>query len=383
MPKSPKILTVYYKHKPGGFCKRLQMKIEAYLDKGWHVHYVAVEAFPYSHPNLFPHILPTPFQNHDSLPFWIYFFLTAPFYVLATGLKEKVDLISVFSSQYAFICGLARWVLNVPMLTFIRFLPQGNPTPGPHESSLLTRMENCIEKMGLIFSDRILANADAVLKAVTQWVTQAAGKTATLYNHIEEIDFDRQEQKRKLIEEFSLAANSFIIATSGVLQKRKNLDCLVRAFASVKHPRSVLLIIGDGEQRNPLEQLAADLKVSDRIRFTGWRQDVLQLIQGADLFIFASSQEGMANSLLEAVAFGIPCLVSNIPENQEVITHSEQHFSPDHPEMLAEKINRIMEDETYYDTLRETTLVEKKRFLFDWQGEIIRHVEALLQRGKK
>lgn len=383
MPKSPKVLTVYYKHKPGGFCKRLQMKIEAYLAKGWQVHYVAVEPFPYSHPNLFPHILPTPFQKHDSLPFWIYFFLTAPIYVLAAGIKEKVNLISVFSSQYAFICGLTKWALRVPMLTFIRFLPTSQTAHGLRQSSFVTCMESSIEKIGLMFSDRILVNADAVLKAVTHWVPQAAGKTATLYNHIEENPFDKNPQRKKLIEEFSLTADSFIIATSGVLHKRKNLDHLMRAFANGKQPRSVLLIIGDGEQRKSLEQLAVDLGVNERIHFSGWREDVLQLIQGADLFVFASSQEGMANSLLEAVASGVPCLVSDIPENREVITHREQHFAADQPEMLAEKINRLIEDKTYYDALREATLAEKKRFLFDWQGEIIREAEALLQREKK
>ena len=108
MPKPVKILTVYYKHKLGGFCKRLRMKIEAYLEKGWEVHYVSVEPFPYSHENLIPHILPTPMHQHDTVFFWIYFFTVSPWYVLWVAMKNRVDLISIFSTLYALIAGPAK-----------------------------------------------------------------------------------------------------------------------------------------------------------------------------------------------------------------------------------------------------------------------------------
>ena len=45
------------------------MKINAHLEQGWKVHYIAVEPFPYKHKNLIPHILTTPFKNHDTLFF--------------------------------------------------------------------------------------------------------------------------------------------------------------------------------------------------------------------------------------------------------------------------------------------------------------------------
>ena len=86
----PRVLTVYYKHKPGGFCQRLKFKIEALLNNGWEVHYIAVEPFPYAHPNLKPHILPIPMDSHDSLLFWIYFFTTVPFFTIWIGIKNNI-----------------------------------------------------------------------------------------------------------------------------------------------------------------------------------------------------------------------------------------------------------------------------------------------------
>ncbi|GJL80162.1 MAG: hypothetical protein NPINA01_31510 [Nitrospinaceae bacterium] len=382
MPNTTEILTIYYKHKPGGFCKRLQMKIEAYLDKGWRVHYIAVEPFPYDDPKLIPHILPTPMQSHDSIAFWIYFFLTAPIYTTLVGMKNKINLISIFSPLYALISSPAKWVLNVPLITFVRFPPHRNTKFSYRESRLVTWIEGYLEKMGLAFSNRILAASETVRSAILARYPKAAGKTTVLYNHLQKVQCDKKSQKKRLVEEFSLTGNPFIVATSGLLHKRKNQDCLLRAFAEVEKPEAVLFIIGDGDQMEPLKQLADELGVKERTVFTGWREDVLDLIQGADLFAFCSSQEGLSNSLLEAVAAGLPCLVSDVPENREVIQNPEQHFSSDNPPALAEKITRAIEDREYYDRLLQSTKEDRKRFVFDWNGEIISEAEGVMNRLK-
>jgi glycosyltransferase involved in cell wall biosynthesis len=382
MTQPTQILTIYYKHKPGGFCKRLRMKIEAYLDRGWTVHYIAVEPFPYSHPNLIAHILPTPMRNHDSIPFWVYFFLTVPLYMAWVGMKQRAHLISVFSPLYALISAPAKWVLNVPMITFVRFPPHQNPVFSYRESCLITWMEGFFEKLGLAFSDKVLATSQAVREAIVKLCPKARGKTEVLYNHLEETAFDKGFRKDRLIEEFSLSENTFIIVTTGILHKRKNQDCLLRAFATAGKPQSVLMIIGDGEQRESLEQLAVELSVAERTIFTGWRNDVLELVQGADLFVFGSTQEGLSNSILEAISVGLPCLVSDVPENREVVSNPEQYFHPDQPAVLAEKIIRAIEDRKHYARLLQSTLEDKKRFLFDWQGEIVREAEQLLNRSQ-
>ena len=377
-----KILTIYYKHKPGGFCKRLRMKIHAYLDRGWVVHYVAVEPFPYSHPNLITHILPTPMRNHDSIPFWIYFFFAAPFYLARVGMINKVHLISVFSPLYALISVPAKWFLKVPMITFVRFPPHRNAEFSFQESGMVTRLKTILDKIGLAFSDRVLATSNAVREAILKRHSRSRKKIGVLYNHLENIQTDRNLQKERLTKEFSLTGDPFIIATSGVLHKRKNQDFLLRALAEAETPRAVLIIVGDGDQKEILKKLAEELGVAEQTIFTGWREDVMEIIQGADLFAYSSFKEGLSNSLLEAVAVGIPCLVSDTPENREVISNPEQHFSADQPLELAKKFNQAIDDREYYDGLVKSTLEDRKRFVFDWNAEIIREAEGLLNRPK-
>ncbi len=376
------VLTIYYKHKPGGFCKRLKMKIEAYLENGWVVHYVAVEPFPYSHPNLIPHILPTPMRSHDTIFFWMYFFLAAPLYMALVALRNRANLISVFSPLYALISSPAKWVSGIPMLTFVRFPPHQNPEFSYRESCLVTYGEGILEKFGLALSDRVLAASESVRQAVLQRCPGARDKTGILYNHILQSPFDPNRQKERLLHEFSFTGNPFIIATSGLLLKRKNQECLLQAFADAQISESILLIIGDGDQKEALKQLADELGIAHQTIFTGWRKDVMQLVQGADLFVFCSSQEGMSNSLLEAVASWVPCLVSDTPENREVISNPEQHFPSDQSNILTDKITRTIEDRKFYDDILQSTLEDKKRFIFDWDTEIVREAEELLSRAK-
>lgn len=372
----PKILTVYYKHRPGGFCQRLRMKIEAYLNKGWHVHYVAVEPYPYTHANLHPHIIPTPMLRHDSLLFWLYFFLTAPIWVFITAAKHKIDLFSIFSTPYAAITGPAKLILNKPMLMFIRVLPH-QPSATGWAGKFLDWVESAVEKLGLIFSTQTFANSMAIKSAMIEAYGNIGKKIQILHNNIEEIQFDRGRQREKLLQEFSLDKDCFVVSTSGVLAKRKNFDFLIEAAAESKLPNLIVLIIGEGDQLQNLKALAARLGV--RVVFPGWRDDVLSLIQGTDLFVFPSSREGMSNSLLEALACRLPCLVSSSPENREVVEDPEQQFDLDRPLTLALKITRMAEDPEYRSRIRESILKARERFLFDWSAEVVERAEKLLK----
>ncbi|MDH5789784.1 MAG: glycosyltransferase, partial [Nitrospinota bacterium] len=142
-------------------------------------------------------------------------------------------------------------------------------------------------------------------------------------------------------------------------------------------------IIGDGLRWEELHTMAKTLGIADQIVFTGYRKDVVELIQGTDLFTFPSYAEGMAESLLEATTCQLPCLVSSIPENTDVISNTEQHFPADQPDILAEKINRLMNDPEYYQQLLAATEKEKNRFIFDWKGKFYEKALPFINNGKK
>jgi glycosyltransferase involved in cell wall biosynthesis len=360
-----KVLTIYYKHRRGGFCKRFRLKIEAYLKAGWQVHYIAVEPYPYRDDNLIPHILPYPFQKHSGLFFWAWFFTLAPLYALTLGLRHKFHLISAATPVYAWISGPVKWLRKIPMVTLLWTKPQF--TTDCHEDyQSLNRLENVLERWGVRWSDRMIANSEACRKSWIQRYPLGSEQVAVYPNHIDAPPFKKEEQRQKLIQELKLVDDAFIIANTSIFEPHKNLEFLIAAFSHVSSEKVVLVLIGAGDQRSHLKKVARALGIAQRVIFTGWRDDARKLLQGSDLFLFPSLREGMSESLLEATTCKIPCLVSTIPENMEVVRNPEQHFNPHETHELTQKINRCIEDESYYNDLLIQTEADGNRYVFDW-----------------
>ena len=112
------------------------------------------------------------------------------------------------------------------------------------------------------------------------------------------------------------------------LVPQKGLDVLIRAFASL--PPSVregwrVTLVGDGPERQALEALASDAGLRKSIRFEGFRSDPLVFMRRASIFALPSRFEGMPNALLEAMAAGLPSVVSDAsPGPLEMVTDGRQ-----------------------------------------------------------
>jgi glycosyltransferase involved in cell wall biosynthesis len=379
MPTETRILTVYYKHKPGGFCKRLQMKIHAYLEQGWKVHYIAVEPFPYKHKNLTPHILTTPFKIHDTLFFWIYFFALAPWFTAWIAYREKVQLLSIFSLTYACLCAPAKWVTGAPLLTFIRTLKEKKEFSFGR-SQIIFMIERLMEKAGVAISDSLVANSESI-KVELAKLGNTKKDIQILYNNINELNIDKAEQRKWVLKEFELQEDSFLVVTTGLLIPRKNLHCFLKAVAKVESNKVVLILIGQGPLLHSLQVLAKQLEL--KVIFTGWREDVLDILPGCDLFVFPSHLEGLSNSILEAMACGLPCLVSDISENREIISRPEQRFPVNQAETLTAMINGVLHSNEKLEIFRNSTVADRKRFIFNWEEKIIKKAEEVIKRSPK
>lgn len=92
----------------------------------------------------------------------------------------------------------------------------------------------------------------------------------------------------------------------GRLMPQKNFPLLLRAFARIARPQDRLTIVGEGDQRAELEQLARDLDIADRLSLPGHRMDVERFFAEADAFVLSSDFEGLPAVAAEALAAGIP-----------------------------------------------------------------------------
>jgi L-malate glycosyltransferase len=107
---------------------------------------------------------------------------------------------------------------------------------------------------------------------------------------------------------------------TGRLHPQKNLPLLLEAWTEVaRRSPANLILVGPGNDRQELAAMAESLGIADRVQFTGAVDNPSEYLRAADLFVLPSVAEGMSNSLLEAMATALPCVVSGIAGNTDLI----------------------------------------------------------------
>lgn len=133
---------------------------------------------------------------------------------------------------------------------------------------------------------------------------------------------------------------------TGRLVKEKGLQYLLRAWRRVVEdfPRAELLIIGDGPLRAELGQQCREIGIQANVCFLGMQPDIPHYLQQADLYISASISEGLSNSILEAMACGLPVIGTKISGTADVICDGMNGLlvDPAKPEDLSRVILRMM-----------------------------------------
>lgn len=173
-----------------------------------------------------------------------------------------------------------------------------------------------------------------------------------------------KEQKRK---EIGVAPDDFVLLSVGELIPRKNHDAVIRAMSVLKQNASLehieYMICGRGVYEADLRKLAEELGVADHIHFMGYRNDISEICNCADLFVFMSHQEGLPVALMEAMACGLPAVCSNIRGNTDLIDDGVTGLiSNNTPEELAEVINKMRNDAVLRDRLASAALQKIKQF---------------------
>lgn len=134
--------------------------------------------------------------------------------------------------------------------------------------------------------------------------------------------------RSQLFQELDLPANTQLVAFVGRLARQKRIGDLLWAVQLLRQMNEniVLLVIGDGPEREKLEQLAQQYTMASHVRFLGHRTDVKQLFPLFNVFMLASDFEGQSNSIMEAMTYGIPVVASDIPPNRELVVHGKTGF---------------------------------------------------------
>lgn len=189
----------------------------------------------------------------------------------------------------------------------------------------------------------------AVSADLREWLVDGVGipgrKVVQIINGVDADRFSPPVSKTQARSKLGLASDGFVVGTVGRLDPVKDFQTLLRGFARMAggcadtlRPR--LVIAGSGPEEARLRALAEELGMAAVVAFLGERGDIPEVMRALDVFVLPSIAEGISNTVLEAMASGLPVVATGVGGNLELVEDGETGFlfAPGDAERLAERL---------------------------------------------
>ena len=174
---------------------------------------------------------------------------------------------------------------------------------------------------------------------------------------LQQYAFDKKVRVQKRAE-LVIDENTVVVGHVGNFVYAKNHLFLLEIFAKVleKQPQAKLLLAGDGELREDIEKKIDELGIRENVMMLGIRNDIPQLLQAMDVYLFPSVYEGLPVALVEAQAAGLPCVISDTIAPESKITNHIESYSL---QMSAEEWAQRVLDWSRYERANSTDIMRK------------------------
>ena len=196
-------------------------------------------------------------------------------------------------------------------------------------------------------ADRILAVSNIVRDALLATTHLPGDLVHTLYPGIKLDGYRPLDGARQALPTLNILPESPVIGMVNRLVSAKRIDTFIRAAALVKetHPRVRFLVVGDGPERQALQDLANSLGLSDGLQLTGFVDDSVALLREFDAFVAGGESEAFSYSIQEAMACKIPVIAAQGGGNLEAISDGQTgvFFTPRDERSLANAMRRILD----------------------------------------
>lgn len=137
------------------------------------------------------------------------------------------------------------------------------------------------------------------------------------------------EGRKKVRKEFNVDDNTILIGHIGRFNPQKNHPFLIDTFEKYHsiNPNSQLILVGTGELFDEIKKMVCERNIKDAVIFTGIRKDIPNILSAMDLFLLPSFYEGMPNTVIEAQATGLNCIISDTITREANITGLVSYLS--------------------------------------------------------
>ncbi len=210
------------------------------------------------------------------------------------------------------------------------------------------------EKISGWFKNQIICVSEKDRQSALTYHIASKYKLATIHNGLAEINFVSKEEAKNTLDITHLKSKK-IIGTIAHFYPVKGLDYLINAAPEViaKHPDTLFLIIGGGQEHSKLQALILKNKLTDNILLIDEIKNASQFVKAFDIFVLPSLKEGFPYAILEAMQAEVPIIASRVGGISEQIedTISGLLVQPKNSHELAAKINLLIENKELADKL--------------------------------
>ncbi len=207
-------------------------------------------------------------------------------------------------------------------------------------------------------TDCAVAVCEAARKSFVDRGSIAKDKAVTIPNGIDLTRFAPENElaKRTLLASLSVPGSPLVFGSVGRLNAVKEQVTMLRAFhkfvqqvpvvGGAPGPAAILVIAGDGELRDALEQERGLLGLDENVFLLGQRDDIPQLLAGFDAFVLSSRSEGYSLALVEAAATGLPIVATDVGGNAEIVQDEATGLlvPPGSPDAMAAAMRRLFDN---------------------------------------
>jgi glycosyltransferase involved in cell wall biosynthesis len=222
-------------------------------------------------------------------------------------------------------------------------------------------------KLSNRFARKIVANSHSVKTLTVEVEGVAAEKIDVFYNGIDVTGFDGLSVDWSLKQKLNIPKTNKVVGIVANFRPMKRHDIFLHAARELlKHRGDIdfLLVGGGGSAEPDTVALGQALGIAERLHFTGPQPDVAPYLSIMDVGVNCSEQEGLSNAVMEYMASGVPCIVSQSGGNPDLIAHHQNGltFPLGDYRALAEGIDILLDNDELRERLR---LAAKKRVLTD------------------
>jgi len=290
--------------------------------------------------------------------------------------SKRFDIVHTHSSKAGV---LGRWAAKCAGVRVIIHTPHGHIFYG-YFSRFLTTVFIWIERLTARITDKIITLTDRGKEEHLFFKIGPADRFVRIYSGI---DVDPQMKRPQLIEhlkkQWVLEDKNFIFGCIGRLDPIKGTTYLIDAMMQVakKHPKTQLLLVGDGSQRDKLQKQCLAQGLQGHVKFTGFQKDPSPYLEIMDVFVLASLNEGMGRVILEAMSYGKPVIATRVGGIPELVEDGKNGLlvEPANSDALSTAMITLIENRELLDDMSKQARI-KVGAQFDLKN-MVKDIEAL------